>query len=188
MRRRLLVGRAPGGGAEPWHRARSRHAPYVAEDGAERGRPPDVIPAAEVGDPLLLSRSIAILAVVAIECGSMDSLILKLLVTPALIGGASLAGRRWGPAVSGWLVGLPFTSGPIAPFLTLGSGAAFAATAAEGTLAGAISQAAFCLSYGWIESDGIAAAIAAAFAAAIAAALALQAGSLWALRRMAERS
>ena len=30
-----------------------------------------------------------------------------------LIATASLAGRRWGHAISGWLVGIPFTSGPI---------------------------------------------------------------------------
>lgn len=49
----------------------------------------------------------------------MESLALKLVLAPALIGAASLAGRRWGPAVSGWLVGLPLTSGPIAFFLRL---------------------------------------------------------------------
>lgn len=77
----------------------------------------------------------------------MNTLVLKLLLTPALIGAASLAGRRWGPAVSGWLVGLPWTSGPIMFFLALAQGAAFAGTAAEGTLAGAISQAVFCVAY-----------------------------------------
>ncbi|HLI06681.1 MAG TPA: hypothetical protein VKV40_08945 [Ktedonobacteraceae bacterium] len=33
--------------------------------------------------------------------------VFKLLLTPLLIGLVSLAGRRWGPAVSGWIVGLP---------------------------------------------------------------------------------
>jgi hypothetical protein len=80
----------------------------------------------------------------------MDGLVLKLVLTPALVGAASLAGRRWGPAVSGWFVGLPLTSGPIAFFLALNHSATFAAAAAVGTLAGAISQAAFCLAYGWI--------------------------------------
>lgn len=78
----------------------------------------------------------------------MGSLALKLLLTPALIGAASLAGRRWGPAISGWLVGLPFTSGPVVFFVALNQGTAFAAGAAAGTLAGTTSQAAFCLAYG----------------------------------------
>lgn len=80
----------------------------------------------------------------------MGSLLLKLILTPALIGAASLAGRRWGPAVSGWLVGLPLTSGPVAFFLALQHGAAFAAAAAIGTLTGTLSQVAFCLTYSWL--------------------------------------
>jgi hypothetical protein len=78
----------------------------------------------------------------------MDTLALKLVLTPALIGAASLAGRRWGPAVGGWLVGLPFTSAPVALFLALDHGAPFAARAAAGTMAGTVSQAAFCVAYG----------------------------------------
>lgn len=75
------------------------------------------------------------------------SLGLKIVLTPALIALASLVGRRWGPTVSGWLVGLPFTSGPVAFFLALDHGNTFAAAAAKGTLAGAISEVAFCLAY-----------------------------------------
>jgi hypothetical protein len=40
------------------------------------------------------------------------SLLLKVVVTPALIASATLAGRRWGERLSGWLVGLPLTSLP----------------------------------------------------------------------------
>lgn len=80
----------------------------------------------------------------------MSTLALKLVLTPLLIGAASLAGRRWGPAVSGWLVGLPLTSGPVAFFLALNHGSAFAAAAATGILVGTISQAAFCLAYSWL--------------------------------------
>lgn len=81
----------------------------------------------------------------------MDTLALKIIVTPLLIGAASLAGRRWGPAVSGWLVGLPLTSGPVTFFLALSHGASFAAAASAGVLAGTISQAAFCLAYGHVS-------------------------------------
>jgi len=80
----------------------------------------------------------------------MDTLILKLVLTPALIGAASLAGRRWGPTVSGWLVGLPLTSGPVVFFLALNHGAAFAAAAAVGTLTGTLAECAFCLPYAWL--------------------------------------
>jgi hypothetical protein len=72
---------------------------------------------------------------------------LKPLLVPALIGAVSLAGRRWGPMVSGWLVGLPLTSGPVALFLAVEQGNAFAASAAQGMLTGIISLSAFCFTY-----------------------------------------
>lgn len=85
----------------------------------------------------------------------MSTLGLKLVLTPALIGAASLAGRRWGPAVSGWFVGLPLTSAPVAFFLALSDGAAFASAVALGTMAGTASQAAFCVTYArLISGDG----------------------------------
>ncbi len=77
----------------------------------------------------------------------MNMLLLKVLVTPALIGTASLAGRRWGHSISGWLIALPFTTGPITLFLALTHGPAFAAASAAGTLAGGLSQAAFVTAY-----------------------------------------
>ena len=77
-------------------------------------------------------------------------LALKLLLTHLLVGVASLAGRRWGPGIGGWLVGIPFTSGPVAFFLALSPGPRFAAAAAAGIMAGTASQAAFCLSYAWV--------------------------------------
>ena len=62
----------------------------------------------------------------------MKTLALELILTPALIGLASLTGRKWGPAVSGWLVGLPLTSAPITLFLALEQGTTFASRAAHG--------------------------------------------------------
>ena len=78
----------------------------------------------------------------------MSTLALKLLLTPALVGAVSLAGRRWGAAASGLLVGLPLTSGPVAFFLALDQGTTFAARAAVATLAGVMSVAAFAVVYG----------------------------------------
>src|SRR5438105_3875137 len=78
----------------------------------------------------------------------MNTLLLKLIVTPVLIGAASLAGRRWGETLSGWFIGLPLTSGPVCWFLALEQGTGFAAAAARGCLAGAAAEAGFCLAYG----------------------------------------
>jgi hypothetical protein len=77
----------------------------------------------------------------------MSTLALKIVLTPVLICAASLAGRRWGEAVGGWLVGLPLTSGPVAFFLALDYGTEFARQSAAGSLAGVVAQAGFCLGY-----------------------------------------
>src|SRR5207253_534085 len=52
----------------------------------------------------------------------MTVLLAKVVLTPLLIAAATLAGRRWGPAVGGWLAGLPLTSGPVSVFLALEPG------------------------------------------------------------------
>ncbi|MFI5258252.1 MAG: DUF3147 family protein [Candidatus Limnocylindrales bacterium] len=82
----------------------------------------------------------------------MALLLLKLLLTPILIGGASLAARRWGPSVGGWIVALPLTSGPIALYLALDRGTAFAAGTAEGSIGGLLGDATFALAYGWLAT------------------------------------
>jgi hypothetical protein len=75
-------------------------------------------------------------------------LALKLILTPLLVGGASLAARRWGPAIGGWLVSLPLTSGPVTFFLALDHGTGFAATAIVGSLVGLAAIAGFTLAFG----------------------------------------
>ena len=77
----------------------------------------------------------------------MDLLVVKLVVTPLLIAGVTLAGRRWGPSASGWLSGLPLTSAPISTYLALEHGTGFAAAAAEGIFPGLIAGAAFYVAY-----------------------------------------
>ena len=100
---------------------------------------------------------------------------LKLVLTPLLIGGASLGARRWGPVIGGWMVSLPLTSGPVALFLALDRGPSFAATAAEASVAGNVAIVAFCLAYARVATrTGWPAAIAAAGIGWLAAALALQ--------------
>jgi hypothetical protein len=84
----------------------------------------------------------------------MDSIGLRLALAPALILAASLVSRQWGPAVGGWLVALPLTSGPVAFFLALDHGAGFAAMAALGSLAGAIAEIAFAVAYAVLARRG----------------------------------
>jgi hypothetical protein len=86
-------------------------------------------------------------------------LALKLFLTPLFIALASLAGRRWGPAVSGWLIGFPLTSAPVSLILAIQNGTTFAAHSAIGNLGGQASVCVFCLGYslaarktGWLPS------------------------------------
>jgi hypothetical protein len=80
----------------------------------------------------------------------MNILALKLILAPIIIGSASLAGRKWGPAVSGWIVGMPLTSGPVIFFVALSNEKAFAANAALGVLSGGLSLVAYALTYSWL--------------------------------------
>ena len=108
-------------------------------------------------------------------------LALKLVLTPALIAVATLIGRRFGPSISGWLVGLPFTSGPVSLFLALEQGTGFAAAAAAGSIGGVAASAVFAIAYAamarrfaWPASLGIASL---AFAVAVTALRTMPLGS-----------
>ena len=77
----------------------------------------------------------------------MPILLLKVVLTPLLIAGATLAARRWGPTIGGWLIALPLTSGPILFFMSIDQGPGFASVAAVGSLVGLAAIAAFCVAY-----------------------------------------
>jgi hypothetical protein len=79
-------------------------------------------------------------------------LVLKLSLVPLLIYLVTLAGRRWGPGVAGWLSAFPIVAGPILFALTLEQGASFAARAAEGTLLAVVAILVFSLAYAWASS------------------------------------
>ncbi|MFH1022170.1 MAG: hypothetical protein V1809_02145 [Planctomycetota bacterium] len=79
----------------------------------------------------------------------MTRLLLKLILAPGLVGAASLAGRRWGHAIEGWLSSFPVIAGPVLYVLALEQGNGFAAEAARGTLAGVLALVLFCLAYAW---------------------------------------
>lgn len=60
-----------------------------------------------------------------------DTLLLKILLVPMLIGGVTLVGRRFGQRVGGWLGSFPIVAGPILFILAFENGAEFGARAAE---------------------------------------------------------
>jgi hypothetical protein len=66
--------------------------------------------------------------------------LLRLALVPGAVWLASLAARRWGHTVSGYLGGMPLIGGPITLFLALDHGAAFAAQSAVVTLAAILGQ------------------------------------------------
>lgn len=76
-------------------------------------------------------------------------LLLKLLLVPGLVALVTLAVRRWGPAVGGWLAGLPIVAGPVLVFYAVEQGEAFAARAAHATLSGLMATGAFAVAYGY---------------------------------------
>ena len=74
-------------------------------------------------------------------------LALKLLLVPTFLALITLAGRRWGPQVAGWLAGLPVLTGPILFLLALENGPVFAAAAATVSLSAVLGAVALIVTY-----------------------------------------
>lgn len=74
-------------------------------------------------------------------------LLLKLLLVPGFLLLLSLAGKRWGPSIAGWLAGLPVVAEPILFFLAVERGSAFASTAAISSLSAVFASVAFNVAY-----------------------------------------
>jgi len=74
-------------------------------------------------------------------------LALKLCLVPSFIFLVSLAGRRWGASIAGWLAGLPVVAGPILWFLCREQGPQFASDAALASLSAVFASMCFCLAY-----------------------------------------
>ena len=77
----------------------------------------------------------------------MNSFVIKLTLAPLLIGCVSLAQRRWGPAIGGFLGGLPLTVGPALFVLALENGTPFAAVASVSAVQSLVAVAAFSAAY-----------------------------------------
>lgn len=104
--------------------------------------------------------------------------LLKLLLVPTLIGLVTLAGRRWGPAVAGWLSAFPIVSGPILLAIALEQGAEFASVAAANTLLAVLAILVFSIAYARVARMGMPRAMAAALIAYALAILILESTSL----------
>ncbi|CAN5181280.1 hypothetical protein BH11PSE11_BH11PSE11_19170 [soil metagenome] len=74
---------------------------------------------------------------------------LKLALVPLIIGGVTLAGRRWGPGVAGWLSAFPVVSAPVLFFIAIEQGAPFAASATVATLSAVLAILLFGIAYAW---------------------------------------
>lgn len=75
------------------------------------------------------------------------ALALRFLLAPLLVALATLAARRFGDKVGGWLSAFPFVAGPLLLILSLERGAVFAAEASRTAILGMASLAFFTLAY-----------------------------------------
>lgn len=71
----------------------------------------------------------------------------ELLIAPLLVGGSTVACRRWGERVGGLLSAFPAVVGPVLLILAQERGAVFTARAANGTLLGLVALAGFIVGY-----------------------------------------
>jgi hypothetical protein len=78
--------------------------------------------------------------------------LLKIAVPPVLVAAASLAARRWGPAVGGLLLGVPWMTGPVLFFLALEKGDDFAVAACTGIELGVACLTPFMLAYAAVST------------------------------------
>jgi hypothetical protein len=79
-------------------------------------------------------------------------LLLKLFLVPALIALISLAGRRWGPHVAGWLSAFPVVGAPILFFIAIERGVPFASVSALGMFTSIAANILFGLAYAWLAT------------------------------------
>jgi hypothetical protein len=64
----------------------------------------------------------------------MNILWIKLIMMPLVIGGVTLASKKWGNAVGGIIASLPWIAGPIMLFFTLEQGVDFTVSSIKGII------------------------------------------------------
>lgn len=75
--------------------------------------------------------------------------VMKVVMAPLLVGGATVAQKRFGQSIGGRLVGLPLTSLPLLLLLTLSHGSNYGSGAVVGSLAGGVAQVALVWVFAW---------------------------------------
>ncbi|QDQ26237.1 hypothetical protein FNU76_07610 [Chitinimonas arctica] len=80
------------------------------------------------------------------------ALLVKIFAAPALIGLASLAGKRWGPNVAGLMGGLPLVGGPVVLALWLSQGSPYAIEVARAAPVGVWANIVYMLLVGYASA------------------------------------
>ncbi len=66
---------------------------------------------------------------------------------PLVIGGVTIASKKWGNLVGGMIASMPWIAGPIMLFFTLEQGVDFAVNSVKGIMIGVVGVLAFCFAY-----------------------------------------
>lgn len=66
---------------------------------------------------------------------------------PLVIGGVTIASKKWGNLVGGMIASMPWIAGPIMLFFTLEQGVDFAVNSVKGIMMGVVGVLAFCFAY-----------------------------------------
>jgi hypothetical protein len=77
----------------------------------------------------------------------MNILVFKVLMMPMVIGGITVASRKWGNKVGGIIGSMPWVAGPILVFFIIEQGREFGIQAVPGILTGIVSLVSFCYTY-----------------------------------------
>lgn len=77
----------------------------------------------------------------------MNTLLIKIVMMPVVIGGVTIASKKWGNLVGGMIASMPWIAGPIMLFFTLEQGVAFAVSSVSGVMMGIVGVLAFCFAY-----------------------------------------
>lgn len=80
------------------------------------------------------------------------TLLVKITLMPVLIAGVTLAVRKWGAGIGGWIGGFPWVAAPISFFMALEQGGQFIADSSPAALMGSVGTILFAYAYTWLAA------------------------------------